>query len=514
MVVDLNGKGVKFVETAPARGRQEGKKLYFRLCASPSLSVPGYRPVNRNEVFEQREVRVNENGEGEAVISEKITKRGEDGIFKKLSNAEFVINGSGGKEVGTNNPYVAYGGYDKTTPPPTPTPTPTPHDPQIPSGKPSGGIVGGGNTGSNPPSTPPQDPKDKIKRRIIGGILVIPVIIPIAIGLRSCGDRQKDPTDPTDPTAVVETTGPDDKHKYEIRGVVPIIDPDPIPPAPVIDNSELNTIINIYGSNDFTPRISTLSRACFDNADGIRYDIENFMDGDKDQNIKEQLGDEYVGISSTDGTPSSFHKAITEKYLKFSDEEKSMIDTVESVRNISLMSNDELKQELNDKGISYNSNTSTLDLKLMLIQQRTGIDMHDPSQLSKFNETFEEYVNKQISLEEEVKGLYEHHRDTTEKSIPNRDEDGKETYKFEAEVHERSAREEGDNKKRDEKYLGSLSRVNTIISTKQNMIYAQRVAQTNETISRDINGIKVNEEFTPSEEVYETIQNTQEEYER
>ena len=43
------------------------------------------------------------------------------------------------------------------------------------------------------------------------------------------------------------------------------------------------------------------------------------------------------------------------------------------------------------------------------------------------------------------------------------------------------------------------------------MIYAQRVAQTTEAISRDNNSIKVNEEFTTSKEVYET---TQEEYER
>lgn len=501
MVVDLNGKGVRFIETAPARGRKEGKKLYYRLCASPTLSVPGYRPVNRNEVFEQREVRVNENGEGEAVVSEKITSRDEGGEFHKSSNAEFVINGSGGNEVGTNNPYVAYYGYNKTPPPPPP-----PYIPQVPT---EGGTTGGG-TGSPPvPITPPpQDTKDKLKRRLIGGILVIPVIIPVALGLRGCGDRQKNPTEPT---GVVETTGPDDKHKYEVEGVVPSIDPDPIPPAPVIDNSELNTIFDIYGSNDFSPRISTLSRACFDNADGIRYDIENFMDGDKDQNIKEQLGDEFVGISSTDGTPSSFHKAITEKYLKFSDEEKTMIDTVENVRNISLMSDSEIKQELDDKGISYSGNSSTIDLKLMLIQQRTGIDMRDPAQLSKFNDTFEEYVKKQISLEEEVKNLYEHHKDTTEKSIPNRDDDGKETYKYEAEVHERSAREEIDNKTRDEKYLGSLSRVKTIVSTKQNMIYAQRVAQTTEAISRDNNSIEVNEEFTTSKEVYET---TQEEYER
>lgn len=239
MVVDLNGKGVRFIETAPARGRKEGQRTYFRLCASPSLSVPGYIPVNRNEVFEQREVRVNENGEGEAVISEKITERGEDGIFKKSSNAEFVINGSGGEKVGTDGPYAYYDGSDNNTP------TPTPHDPQIPLGNPSGGIVGGGNTGSNPPSTPPQDSKDKTKRRIlggiIGGILVIPVIIPGF--MRGCDDIQKDPTDPT---AAVETTGPDDKHKYEIGGVVPTTDPDPIPIVPVIDDSDLNIILNIY----------------------------------------------------------------------------------------------------------------------------------------------------------------------------------------------------------------------------------------------------------------------------
>ena len=139
MVVDLNGKGVRFIETAPARGRKEGKKLYYRLCASPTLSVPGYRPVNRNEVFEQREVRVNENGEGEAVVSEKITSRDEGGEFHKSSNAEFVINGSGGNEVGTNNPYVAYYGYNKTPPPPPP-----PYIPQVPT---EGGTTGGG-TGS------------------------------------------------------------------------------------------------------------------------------------------------------------------------------------------------------------------------------------------------------------------------------------------------------------------------------------------------------------------------------
>ena len=166
MVVDLNGKGVRFIETAPARGRKEGKKLYYRLCASPTLSVPGYRPVNRNEVFEQREVRVNENGEGEAVVSEKITSRDEGGEFHKSSNAEFVINGSGGNEVGTNNPYVAYYGYNKTPPPPPP-----PYIPQVPT---EGGTTGGG-TGSPPvPITPPpQDTKDKLKRRLIGGKLFI-----------------------------------------------------------------------------------------------------------------------------------------------------------------------------------------------------------------------------------------------------------------------------------------------------------------------------------------------------
>lgn len=505
MVVDLNGKGVRFIETAPARGRKEGQRTYFRLCASPTLSVPGYRSVNRNDFFAQREVRINENGEGGAVISENEISRDVGGEIHKSSNAEFVINGSGGKEVGTNNPYVAYGGYDKTTPPP--------YIPHVPT---EGGTTGVGSAVSTPApapapisnTPPPKKKKNTKKRRFFGLLAIIPIII--VANSRGCNCRQINPTDPIDPNGIVETTGPDDKHKYEINGVVPNVDPEPIPPAPVIDNSELNIIMDIYGSNDFSPRISTLSRACFDNADGIRYDIENFMDGDKDQNIKEQLGDEFVGISSTDETPSSFHKAITEKYLKLSDEEKTMIDTVGNVRNISLMSDSEIKQELDDKGISYSGNSSTIDLKLMLIQQRTGIDMRDPDQLSKFNDTFEEYVKKQISLEEEVKNLYEHHKDTTEKSIPNRDDDGKETYKYEAEVHERSAREEIDNKTRDEKYLGSLSRVKTIVSTKQNMIYAQRVAQTTEAISRD-NSIKVNEEFTTSKEVYET---TQEEYER
>ena len=46
MVIDLNGKGVRFIGTDPARGRKEGKSLYFKLCASPDFHVPGYRPVS------------------------------------------------------------------------------------------------------------------------------------------------------------------------------------------------------------------------------------------------------------------------------------------------------------------------------------------------------------------------------------------------------------------------------------------------------------------------------------
>ena len=242
-------------------------------------------------------------------------------------------------------------------------------------------------------------------------------------------------------------------------------------------------------------------------------DIDNYLPGDKDNNIRDLIGDEFVGLSTTDNTPSSFHVALNEKYQKMSEEEKEMVDTVQNVRNVSIMPDDELKEALKDRGISFN-NLSTLDMKLKLIQEMTGIDMHDPAELTKLNDTFETYLKRQIELEGENIRLSKNHQKTTEESIPYRSDEGKKTYEDEAELHKRRVAEEVINKSRDEHYLSSISQVRSIISTKQNMIYAQRVAQTNETISRDINGIKVNEEFTPSEEVYETIQNTQEEYER
>lgn len=481
MVVDLNGKGVRFIGTDPARGRKEGKSLYFKLCASPDFHVPGYRPVSTTkDNYEYREVRINENGEGEAVISENINKR-ENGKYKKDSNSEYVINGSGGKEVGTDNIYVSNYGYNQEVPPPPP-----PDEPKkvITNSK--------GTKNTTIPTSIPQDQKDKIKKRIIGGLLLIPVVIPIPLAMRGCNCIG---INPEEPTPISDTTAPTVDPLYDSDGITPV--------DPIIDNSDLNIILGIYGSNDFSPRISALSRACFDNSEGIFYDIDSFMDGDKDENIKNYLGDEFVGLSSTDGTPSSLHKALTNKYLEFSDEDKRMIDTVENVRNISMMDEEDIKKELDAKGVSYDSADSSLDLKLKLIENKSGIDLKDPDQLLQFNETFERYVETQVGLEEQAKNLYEKHKDTTEKSMPNRSDEGKETYKEESFVHNSSAREEEGNKIRDQKYLAQVSRVKTIVATKQNMYYAKPVVRTNETITREEESIKTNEEFHTSDDIYE-----------
>ncbi len=464
-IIKAVGGTVLFNRTAPSKGMKDGKTTYYRLVSSPKkvLSNKYDRITGPYE-----EIRVNENEEeGTANISTKISGRQKE--------AECLINYSGGLQTGVNDEtYVRIIPGERIIIPPRPTPSVLPNSKKT------------NNASEKNKESKPKD--NKLKRRI-AALLLLP--IPIILVLRQCG-RQPIPEPEPIPGATENgdsdpTIDPKDQGGEDINR----IDGDSI----IINDENIQYIINILENENINPELINILEKCYENSEEIMNDINNWMEGDKDVLVKELLGDEFVGTSTSDGVPSSFHKVLNDKYYNMTEEEWKNILDVTNISTICRLSPEEMKQLLDDSQISYTEedlkdSVNLNNLKLKLIQQYTGYDLKKIDDLKEVSDIFEEYFTKQEQMRKESIGLTEKHKETTEQSIGNRPEDGKKSYTEEAVIHDVSESEQHLKLAEDERTLEIIKGLKSLYNSKifESVYYSM---QNEGQIGQDKNGIGV-----------------------
>lgn len=271
-----------------------------------------------------------------------------------------------------------------------------------------------------------KDAKDKAKKALL--ILLIPIII--AVPVRSCSRQQEGNPDPK---------------------------PDPDQGDNENDINDEDTIINIniyideilqqISQEDNLPQLASIRQNMFEHLESIGYDLENFLPGN--ENIRKYLGDEYIGLSRHNNTPSDFYRKIDETRLKDDGSEiYKDYKTAVTLYEINHMSTEDLTTTIEQKGIDISKYDFTTDEGLLaakkdLIKIELGYDLNNYDDSIKFLTVLNRYYEEQKTSYLAQAELAKKHAETTHESINIRQKKGvkDDTYPDEEKHHKDEAEE-------------------------------------------------------------------------
>ena len=484
MRVSAGGKTIEFCRTCPSRGViGESKKIIsYRVVGKVrGVELTGEYARRKGTV----EYYIDESDEGTAVVTrEKEEKNG-----KRRKQSEFLINESG-SDLGSDGIYsrpskVSNGG---SLIPPIPPDPPSLHKQYVPPEFPK-------IPGPNYPK-PAEKSEKKPKRKwpfIIPIILAIPIVAQSCYSCNRCSPDEK--PQPESSISDISEPNPNPNPDLELDlNLNPDPNPNPNPdqdPDYIVDLSE----VFLEGVKSFDADLTQIKSSSYSESEAIYYDLQSYVDGDLDDNLKIYLGDEYVNLRSGDGVPSSLNKKLNSEFA-LNDDQQKIVHLVNDIIEISRMDINDIKNELNSKNITpvqHGIQNTDLELIASLIKDRTNFDIFNINDLETIINCFEQYAKEQVESREKLIGIKENHKITTQKSLNNRpNQEAIDSYKKEIELHSESLLEEENKKTNDVRQLEiieeikqTLQQIHSYILNGQNVKIIQN-SQINSKTTTDV----------------------------